>query len=117
MGRLWTWDIVAPGTLRKREWPAPGGGTLVGAGGGQVRFDSLAVTEAGSICVAALDTRAIAEIAPDSGRVRFHPVPDMLVTNLCFGGPDRLTTYVTLSYEGRLAVIDWHEPGLRLQHQ
>jgi gluconolactonase len=45
-------------------------------------------------------------------------LPDLYVTNLCFGGPDRRTLYATLSQHGRLVAIDgWPVPGLRLNHQ
>lgn len=112
-GRLWAWEITGPGEVRKAPWPSPNGGRLVAGVGGYRRFDSLAVTASGNICIAALDTCSIAEIAPD-GDVHWHAVPDLLVTNLCFGGSDLRTTYVTMSYEGKVGVMEWHEPGLRL---
>lgn len=116
-GRLWAWEITAPGEVRKAPWPSPNGGWLVVGLGGYRRLDSLAVTASGRVCVAALDTCSIAEITPDGATVVHHPVPDLLVTNLCFGGPDLRTAFTTLSYEGRLCEIAWHEPGLRLTHQ
>jgi gluconolactonase len=112
--RLWAWDILSPGVVRKRPWPSPAGGTLVSGMAGYHRFDSLAVASSGNICIAALHACAIVEMSPDGARVQLHPVPDLGVTNLCFGGPDMRTAYVTLSHEGRLAAMDWHEPGLRL---
>jgi gluconolactonase len=36
-GRLWAWDIIAPGELRKRPWPALYGAKLVAGVGGQTR--------------------------------------------------------------------------------
>ena len=115
-GRLWAWDVVAPGEVRRMPWPSPNGGRLVAGLDGYKRFDSLAVSSSGRICVAALDTCSIAEITPD-GLVTFHAVPDLLVTNLCFGGPDLRKAYITMSYEGKLCEMDWHEPGLRLAFQ
>jgi gluconolactonase len=112
-GRLWAWEITGPGEVRKAPWPSPNGGRLVAGVGGYRRFDSLAVTASGRICIAALDTCSIAEITPD-GEVSWHPVPDLLVTNLCFGGPDCRTAFVTMSYEGKVGIMEWHEPGLRL---
>ena len=114
--RLWAWDIVAPGEVKKLPWPSPHGGRLVGSATVYQRFDSLKVAQSGRICVATLINGGISEIAPEGGLVRHHPLPDPMVTNLCFGGPDRRTAFVTLSYEGRLAAIDWHEPGLKLHH-
>jgi gluconolactonase len=115
-GRLYSWPIVAPGVVRTREWPAAYGATLVTGAGGSIRFDSLAVSERGNICVAALDSCAVLEIAPNDATLRRHPMPDMLVTNICFGGPDMRSAFVTLAHEGKLVVTDWHEPGLRLHH-
>jgi gluconolactonase len=115
-GRLWSWEIVAPGEVRTRPWPSSYGATFVGSGGGPVRFDSLAVTASGNICVAAIDACAILEMNRDGLVVRRHSVPDLVVTNLCFGGPDLRTAYVTLSFQGQLAALDWPEPGLRLHH-
>jgi gluconolactonase len=37
-------------------------------------------------------------------------------TNICFGGPDMRTAYVTLSLTGKLVSLPWDEPGLRLPH-
>jgi gluconolactonase len=116
-GRLWKWEIVAPGQLRKRPWPAYGGGELVAGIGGFTRFDSLSVASSGNICVAALHSCAVMEISPDGNHVRTHSMPDLGVTNLCFGGPDLRKAYVTLSHDGKLVVLDWHEPGLRLNYQ
>jgi gluconolactonase len=116
-GRLWAWEITGPGAVRLRPWPSPHGGTLVHGAGGYARFDSLAVAASGNICVAALHNASILEISPDGARAIDHPVPDLSVTNLCFGGPDLRTAFVTLSHEGRLAAVDWHEPGLRLNFQ
>lgn len=44
-------------------------------------------------------------------------MPDTHPTNICFGGPDLRTTYVTLSRKGEVARLRWHAPGLRLNFQ
>lgn len=116
-GRLWAFDVTGPGELRRRPWPSIYGGWLVVGVGGEVRFDSLAVSASGNICVAALTACSVVEISPDGARVRHHPAPDLLVTNICFGGSDLRQAFVTLSYQGQLAVADWYEPGLRLAHE
>jgi gluconolactonase len=115
--RLWSWEITGPGTVRKRPWPSPHGGTLVHGVGGYTRFDSLAVAASGNICVAALHSAGIFELTPDGARATHHPVPDLSVTNICFGGRDMRTAFVTMSHEGKLGVMNWHEPGLRLNFQ
>ena len=116
-GRLWSWPIIGPGTLIKHLWPSPCGGHLVAGLPGYRRFDGLAITASGNICVAALESRAIAEITGNGNHVRDHPAPDLAVTNLCFGGAGMHTAFVTLSHSGRLGVIEWHEPGLALEYQ
>jgi sugar lactone lactonase YvrE len=40
--------------------------------------------------------------------------PHLYPTNICFGGPDMRTAYITLSDSGRLARMQWPEPGLKL---
>jgi gluconolactonase len=82
--------------------------------GGYCRLDSLAVTARGSVCVATLERCSIAEIEANGATVRHHSFPDMLVTNICFGGDDMRSAYVTLSYTGKLAKTVWPSAGLRL---
>ena len=102
---------------RKQAHPSPHGGRLVCGLGGFQRFDSLAVEASGNICVATLVTGAISVIAPDGQIVRQVMMGDPHTTNICFGGPDLRTAYVTLSGVGELVALDWPEPGLRLTHE
>jgi gluconolactonase len=112
--RLWAFDIVEPGVVRKRPWPSPHGGRLVAGLGGFQRFDSLAVDAEGRICVATLINGGITVIAPNGRHIEHHPMPDPLTTNICFGGPDLKTAFITLSWTGRLVAVDWPTPGLGL---
>ncbi|MEP9356515.1 MAG: gluconolaconase [Rhizobiales bacterium 17-65-6] len=112
--RLWAFDIQAPGVVRKLPWPSPHGGRLVAGLGGYQRFDSLAVDEAGVICVATLVSGAISEISPDGTLLRQWTMPDPYPTNICFGGDDLRTAYITLSGSGRLATMPWPSAGLPL---
>ncbi|MCS7268021.1 MAG: SMP-30/gluconolactonase/LRE family protein [Geminicoccaceae bacterium] len=114
--RLWAFDITGPGEVKKHPWPSPHGGRLVYQAGGRAfkRFDSLAVEASGNICVATLATGGISVISPEGELVDFVPMPDAMTTNICFGGPDLRTAYVTLSLSGRLVAIDWPRPGLPL---
>ncbi|WP_086471971.1 hypothetical protein [Devosia lucknowensis] len=41
-------------------------------------------------------------------------MPDSHPTNICFGGPNLQTAYVTLSHSGTVAETPWSRPGLRL---
>jgi gluconolactonase len=111
-GRIWGFEVEAPGRLKLQPWPSPNGGRIVAGLGGYSRFDSLAVSASGRILAATVEGCSIAEIDPVQGLLCHHSVPDMLTTNICFGGPGRRTAYVTLSHTGQLAAMDWHEPGL-----
>jgi gluconolactonase len=51
---------------------------------------------------------------PDGGAPSFMPMPDVYTTNICFGGPDLKTAFITLSTTGRLVAIDWPRPGTPL---
>jgi gluconolactonase len=112
--RLWAFDIIEPGVVRKQPWPSPHGGRLVAGLGGYQRFDSLAVDAEGGICVATLVNGGITIIAPNGRHIEHHPMPDPLTTNICFGGADLKTAFITLSWTGRLVAVDWPTPGLRL---
>jgi gluconolactonase len=118
--RVWAFDVVAPGVVDKGGWPSPHGGRMIAAspGGHYQRFDSMALDAFGNICVATLIHGGISVISPD-GRTSSHvPLPDRFTTNLCFGGKDRRTAYVTLSGSGRLVAIDdWPVPGLALNYE
>ena len=115
-GRIWAYEISGLGQIRPRPWPSPSGGRIVVGLPGYSRFDSIAVSASGNICAATIEGCSIAEISPATGLLRHHMVPDMLTTNICFGGPDMRTAYVTMSHTGQLAAMDWHEPGLKLTH-
>jgi gluconolactonase len=112
--RLWAFDLEAPGQLRKQPFPSPHGGRFLTGLPGFARFDSLAVEAGGNICVATLIAGCITVIAPDGRIVRQVAVPDVYPTNICFGGPDLRTAYVTLSATGKLGALEWPAPGLRL---
>ena len=115
--RVWAFDLANPGVARKLPWPSPQGARMLAAspGGAYQRFDSMAVDGAGNVCVATLLHGGITVIAPDGSSHRHVPLPDPYTTNLCFGGPDLRTVYVTLSGSGKLiAIDDWPTPGLAL---
>ena len=64
---------------------------------GFARFDSLAVTASGNICVATLVTGKITVFAPDGRLLDQVAMPDTHPTNICFGGADMRTATITLS--------------------
>ncbi|HEY4249919.1 MAG TPA: SMP-30/gluconolactonase/LRE family protein [Roseomonas sp.] len=115
--RLWAFAVEAPGVLKPGVFPAAHGGVCIAGLPGKARFDSLAVTAAGNIAVATLTTGCISVFSPDGALLRSVKMPDTHPTNICFGGPDMRTAYVTLSAKGELARTTWDEPGLRLNFQ
>jgi gluconolactonase len=110
-GRIWTWDVEAPGVLKRQPFPSPWGGTLLHQSTRYRLFDSLAVDAAGNVCVATLMEGGITVVPPDGGTTGWVPMPDVYTTNVCFGGADLKTAYVTLSTTGKLVAIDWPRPG------
>jgi gluconolactonase len=110
-GRLWAWDLEAPGRI-KPTGSGPGGGHCVLATTGH--FDSLAVEEDGTVVVAAI-THGLCVVRPDSSH-EYVEMPDPFTTNICFAGDDRRTALVTLSGGGRLIAVDWPRPGLALNY-
>ena len=110
--RLWAFDLDAPGVLTRPPGlhnPARLAATVPG----DVWVDSLAVTQAGNVCLATLMNGGITTISP-AGATSHTPTPDPYTTNICFGGPDMRTAFVTLSTTGRIARARWPEPGLAL---
>jgi gluconolactonase len=110
-GRLLAWDLEPGGVPPDTTGPTHGG-TVVAAMPGAL--DSLAVEEDGTVVSAAL-THGLFVVRPD-GEGHLIPMPDPMVTNICFGGVDRRTAYITLSADGRLVAADWPRPGLALAH-
>jgi gluconolactonase len=116
--RCWAFRLSAPGQIESANGSYRGEkGTVVAGLGGYQMFDSLAVDSEGHICVATLITGAVSDIWPDGSRVDQYMLPDMMVTNVCFGGRDMRTAFATLSMGGTLVSFEWPRPGLRLNYQ
>jgi gluconolactonase len=112
--RLYAWDIAGPGELNGGN-PLTGGGMYLGEGHTHALFDSLAIEENGNICVATLiHEPGITIFNPDGEIVEQVEFPDPMPTNICFGGDDMRTAWVTLSAMGKLAKAPWSRPGLKL---
>ena len=118
-GRLFSWEVSGPGEIVQAGLVPPGGTLVVGLPGYQL-FDSLAVDGEGNVCVATLVTGGVTVASPDGSSVETVMLPDELMdpllTNICFGGPDLTTAYITLSSSGRLIAVDWPTPGLQLAY-
>jgi gluconolactonase len=113
-GRILQREIVAPGELAAAS-PADPAACLHGFPGLQL-LDSLAVDSAGNVCVATIVNGGISVVSPEGDLVEFVATDDMLTTNICFGGEDLTTAYITLSSTGRLVRTTWPRPGLPLAH-
>ena len=115
--RCWSFRLSAPGQIESANGPYRGekGKVVTGLGGYQM-FDSLAVDSESHICVATLITGAVSDIWPDGSRVDQFMLPDMMVTNVCFGGKDLRTAFATLSMGGTLVSFEWPRPGLALPY-
>lgn len=114
--RLTAYRVTAPGKVDQSAGIG-GPGIPLYRPAGYKFFDSLGVEEGGNICVATIGECGISVISPAGELVEFVATDDIFTTNICWGGPDRRTAYVTLSGTGRLAAIDWPRPGLALHHQ
>jgi gluconolactonase len=115
-GRVFQWDVTAPGVVPPNPMPIGNGGSLLAAAPGTDMLDSLAVDGEGWVCVGTLGNGGITSISPDGTKVEHLALPDPLVTNICFGGAHQRTAYVTLSGTGQLVSFDWPRKGLRLAY-
>ncbi len=109
--RLWSYPITSPGNVEHLPFPSPNGGHLVYGAGGFQRFNSIKVEAGGRVCVGTLQIGGITTIDPVDGFAYHVPMPDRNTTNICFGGDDLMTLYVTLSHIGKLARVRWPRPG------
>lgn len=115
--RLWAFDIVKPGevVVNTGGFRDMKGRCLYGAGGYQF-FDSLAVDCEGNICIATCVNGGVTSISPDGKHVEHIPTGDPITTNICFGGKDMKTAYLTLSFKGALGAMDWPRAGTPLNY-
>ncbi len=112
LGRLWAFDVVSPGVTRPVSpfQPARVVANLPG-----VQFlDSLAVEADGKVCVATILNGGVTVFDPADGSTEHVPVPDLICTNICFGGADLRDAWITASATGRLFKTRWPRPGLKL---
>ena len=112
--RLWRFPILGEGEVAKEPWPSAHGGEIVHGLAGFQRFDSLAVEAGGNICVATLVRGGISVISPQGDLIEFWRAPEPSCTNICFGGTDLKTAFITLSGTGQLIAVEWPRAGLLL---
>lgn len=115
--RLWAFDIVAPGEVTLRPGLRGMSGQFLYAAPGLALFDSLAVEACGNIAIATIGAPGscgITVVSPAGKLVEFVDTDDAFTTNICWGGDDLRTAYVTLGGTGRLVRRAWPRPGLAL---
>jgi gluconolactonase len=115
-GRLWDLPLTGPGVAAVPAGFTPA--NFVGAYPGLAYFDSLGVQADGAVCIATILAGGISTFWPGTNPAKFEhtPFPDILCTNICWGGKDMRTAFVTMSSTGKLAQCEWRSPGLRLAY-
>jgi gluconolactonase len=111
--RLWAFDVGEPGVLAP---PGLAPGRVVANLPDYQLLDSLAVEAGGKVCVATIINGGITAFDPVTGETVHFPFPDLICTNICFGGADMQAAWITASGTGRLYKARWPRPGLRLAY-
>lgn len=115
-GRVYQRRIVKPGEVAPVA-PLDFAAVLLCGLPGLSLLDSLAVDGAGNVCVATIAESAGITVISPAGKVIEHvDTGDFLTTNICFGGDDLRTAYITCSSSGRLLATEWPRPGLKLAY-
>jgi gluconolactonase len=113
--RVFAWPLSAPGQITNYRGPETRPRLVAGLGGWQW-LDSLALDGAGNVCVATIRNGGVTVISPDGASIDHVPTGDAATTNICFGGDDLRTAYITASLSGRLLRTTWPRPGLPLAY-
>jgi gluconolactonase len=108
-GSIFYWDLSGPGELAGSPH-----GRFLARPAGRKLFDSLAMDAHGNVSVATIQTAGISTFTPNGEELEFFSVDDPICTNICFGGDDMKTAYITLSGTGKLVRAEWPRPGLKL---
>jgi len=111
LARLWAFDVASPGQLAPQAGFAEG--RVVCNLPMFCYLDSLAVEAGGKVCVATIVEGGITAFDPD-GTFEHFAFPDILCTNIVFGGADMRDAWVTASSTGKLYKCRWPRPGLKL---
>jgi gluconolactonase len=123
--RILYWELSAPGTIKENPKTAGFGGAYILTA--KIPYaaclDSMSVDEKGNLYVASFlphgtdpsSRGGITVVSPEGEILEWIEIdigtPDPFPSNVCFGGPDRTTMYVTLSGTGRLIACDVRIPG------
>lgn len=118
-GRLWSLTITDPQKDPSKTDPAKfafAPANIVQTLPGLQWVDSLKVEAGGKVCVGTLITGGITIFDPTDGSTERVDVPDMMTTNLCFGGADLKDVWITASSTGTIYKARWPRPGLKLAY-
>jgi gluconolactonase len=123
--RILAWDLAGPGQIARTGEAIDFSHLVTSKLPFEGILDSMTVDETGNLYVATMlphgptirHNGGITVVSPDGGVLEFieiaaGPVPEPLPSNICFGGPDRRTAFVTLGGTGRLASCRMRVPGL-----
>jgi gluconolactonase len=118
------WELSAPGVIKPNLHTLDGSYLLTADIPGQGTLDSIAVDEEGNVYAATMLPKGpdpevpggITVISPEGKILDFIELmvegkPEPLPSNLCFGGPDRRTAFITLAGTGRLVACEMKIPG------
>lgn len=105
--KLHAFEIREPGVLGEpREFGFLGDGNIP---------DGFAFDEAGNVLCCGFRSSQIHVFPPGGGeKIATIDFDDDRVTNVCFGGPDFSTLFVTESGSGRIVSLQWERPGMVL---
>ncbi len=106
-GKLHAFPVEAPGRLGPiRVFADLGPGTVP---------DGFAFDAEGFVLCCGHGTGRLQVFPPAGGKkVTEFAFEDPGITNVCFGGPEFRTLFVTESRAGRVVRVDWERPGMRL---
>lgn len=113
-GRVWAFEVPAPGRVGKRRCLG------VVPGRRPLNFswsEGLTVDALGDVLAATVVNGGITTFSPHGGEIEHVATGDPLTSNLCFGGPDGRTLFVTLGGTGRLVAYEaWPTVGHKLNY-
>jgi gluconolactonase len=120
------WQLDGPGNIRPNPRTVDGSYLLTGAIPGMGTLDSMGMDEEGNLYAAtllpdgfdALSNGGITVVSPQGRVIEYIPldigIPDPLPSNICFGGTDRRTAFITLGGTGRIVSCRMAIAGLKL---
>jgi gluconolactonase len=125
--RILYWELSAPGVIVPNPKTVDGTYLLAGMAGQQI-YDSMAVDEQGNLYIATMlpegndpqTNGGISVVSPQGELLEFIEIKMSeelfapLPSNICFGGKDNKTAFITLGASGMLVKVQMKIPGLKL---